>query len=520
MRARVTASSLAPRVMGECDCDLAAPGADRVAKRAGRVAISVFIVVTLLAIGVTNLPESYLRREASKATKPYLEALGVDQNWRIFAPDPRQTSLQVEARVRYADGSVAFWRPPRGGDLVGAYWDYRWAKWIENVTQDANRRILWRPAAELVAARDERRGPHAAQRDARPALAGPAPAGRRRPGPRALEELRLLHPEGPVKRLGPAWQRFWFEPEATSTLALVRIAFGLVVLVWTLTLIRDADAFFTSEGVLSGSSYAGESGASWGLLDVFEGRLAVGLVLGALTLASLCLIVGLDTRIAALVVFVCVLSLERRSPFVFNSGDGLIRVIAFFLMLAPSGTSLSLDRWRRARETFWEFPARAPWALRLMQVQLSILYLASVWAKLAGDALEQRHGGVVRAAPRGPQALRRTALAGQLRARDQPAHVRHAGRSRRRSGSWSGTAPCGPTCWGSEWRCTCQSTCRCAWVISATRSLSSISRSYHQIGSARPRYGLGTVFENGPRAAARSWPRPRPRRVKGWRNQP
>ena len=188
-----------------------------------------------------------------------------------------------------------------------------------------------------------------------------------------------------MKRLRPAWQRFWFEPEPTSTLALVRIAFGLVVLVWTLSLIRDADAFFSSEGLLSGSSYAGESGASWGLLDVFEGWLAVGLVLGALTLASLLLIVGQDTRVAALVVFVCVLSLERRNPFVFNSGDGLIRITAFFLMLAPSGTSLSLDRWRRAREAFWEFPARAPWALRLMQVQLSIIYLASVSTKLAGD---------------------------------------------------------------------------------------------------------------------------------------
>ena len=104
-----------------------------------------------------------------------------------------------------------------------------------------------------------------------------------------------------------------------------------------------------------------------------------------LTLASLCLIVGQDTRVAAVVVFVGVLSLERRNPFVFNAGDGLIRVIAFYLMFAPSGESLSLDRWRHARKTFWEFPARAPWALRLMQVQLSILYLASVWAKLAGE---------------------------------------------------------------------------------------------------------------------------------------
>jgi hypothetical protein len=58
--------------------------------------------------------------------------------------------------------------------------------------------------------------------------------------------------------------------------------------------------------------------------------------------------------------------------------------MALFLMLAPAGASLSVDRWRTARDRFWEFPARAPWALRLMQVQLSALYLGSVWEKLHG----------------------------------------------------------------------------------------------------------------------------------------
>ncbi len=182
-----------------------------------------------------------------------------------------------------------------------------------------------------------------------------------------------------------AWRRFWFEPEETSTLALVRIAFGLVVLVWTLTLTGDSGEFFTSSGVLPATGFPGEAAASWGLLDLFEGQLAVTVLLVALTLASLCLIVGQDTRVAAVIVFVGVLSLERRNPFVFNSGDGLIKVIAFYMMFAPSGESLSLDRRRHAPEAFWKFPARAPWALRLMQVQLSILYLASVWAKLAGE---------------------------------------------------------------------------------------------------------------------------------------
>jgi hypothetical protein len=123
---------------------------------AGRFLISGFVVVTLAAVCVTNLPESRLRRDASQVAAPYLEATGLDQSWRLFAPDPRQTSLRLEARVRYSDGSVALWRPPSGGDVVGAYRDYRWRKWLENAIQDARREVLWRPAA-LFAAREMRR---------------------------------------------------------------------------------------------------------------------------------------------------------------------------------------------------------------------------------------------------------------------------------------------------------------------------------------------------------------------------
>ena len=49
----------------------------------------------------------------------------------------------------------------------------------------------------------------------------------------------LLPPELPMsgpslRPLIAAWNRFWFEPKASSTLALVRIAFGLVIIyeVW------------------------------------------------------------------------------------------------------------------------------------------------------------------------------------------------------------------------------------------------------------------------------------------------
>jgi Vitamin K-dependent gamma-carboxylase len=187
-----------------------------------------------------------------------------------------------------------------------------------------------------------------------------------------------------MKGLAGAWQRFWFEPQSTSTLALVRMAFGVVVLAWTVSLTHDAFDFFTPTGVLPGSSFEGETSAAWSVLDLSTGRTAVAAVLVALLGASLCLIVGQWTRAAAIVVFVALVSLERRNPFVFNSGDGLLKVSAFYLALAPAGASLSLDRWRRSRRDFWTFPARAPWALRLMQVQLSVIYLSGLWAKLRG----------------------------------------------------------------------------------------------------------------------------------------
>jgi hypothetical protein len=67
-------------------------------------------------------------------------------------------------------------------------------------------------------------------------------------------------------------------------------------------------------------------------------------------------------------------------------------------MFAPAGTSLSVDRWRTARDRFWEFPARAPWALRLVQIQVSAVYLASLWFKLHGT--DWLHGTAVSYAAR------------------------------------------------------------------------------------------------------------------------
>jgi hypothetical protein len=177
------------------------------------------------------------------------------------------------------------------------------------------------------------------------------------------------------------WNGFWFEPTPTSTLALLRICFGAVVFAWAVSLAPDLSAFFSSAGIAAGQA-AGPG--VWGVLGIAP---AGGVVLGvyaATLVGSLALAAGWRTRLASVVVFVGLLSFERQDPWVFNSGDGLLRVIAFYLMLAPAGAALSIDRWRRDAERFWEFPSRAPWAIRLMQIQLSVIYLAGVWDKVQG----------------------------------------------------------------------------------------------------------------------------------------
>lgn len=193
-----------------------------------------------------------------------------------------------------------------------------------------------------------------------------------------------------VGRLTTAWQRFWFAPESTSTLAVVRIGFALVVLAFTVSLGHDLLTFFGSKGVLPRHpKFPSPNGTgSWGLLGIARSDTAVVVVYVVMLAATLCLFVGFGTRIAAILVFMGLLSFTRRNPFVFNSGDSLLRVIAFYMSLAPSGASLSLDRLlkvRRRKLDFWAFPARAPWPRRLIQVQTTILYVTTVWAKTRGS---------------------------------------------------------------------------------------------------------------------------------------
>jgi hypothetical protein len=170
-----------------------------------------------------------------------------------------------------------------------------------------------------------------------------------------------------------AVRRWLFSPLDTAPIAALRIACGLLVVGWTVSLLPDVSAFLSDDG-LTRSAVHGTRG--WWTVDLVWPWAAVGLLL----VAAVALLVGWHTRVAAVLVWLLLIAVQRRDVYMLNSGDLLLRELAFYLALMPAGEVWSLDARRRGTSS-----PRAPWGLRLLQVQVSLLYLFSVVAKLHGD---------------------------------------------------------------------------------------------------------------------------------------
>jgi hypothetical protein len=177
-----------------------------------------------------------------------------------------------------------------------------------------------------------------------------------------------------------AWRNFWFRPEPIEVLGLIRIAFGALIIGWTVSFFPDLRELFGHDGV---APEAPSDPYMWSVFRIWPDDRALLVGWLVLLLAALAMTIGWRTRIAAIVVFVLIMSFQHRDPSSFNSGDVLIRIEALCLALAPSGAALSFDQ-RRRTGRFWSAQVRAPWAIRLLQLQLSVVYLSSVRWKLAG----------------------------------------------------------------------------------------------------------------------------------------
>ena len=100
--------------------------------------------------------------------------------------------------------------------------------------------------------------------------------------------------------------------------------------------------------------------------------------------STACLCLGLATRPSAVIVWVLAVSFSTLNPEAHNSkGDSVRDVILFYLMLCPCGAAWSLDRLLQRRRGRLAGPIYvAPWPLRLLLIQLVIVYFFTGLIKL------------------------------------------------------------------------------------------------------------------------------------------
>jgi hypothetical protein len=191
-----------------------------------------------------------------------------------------------------------------------------------------------------------------------------------------------------LSSLSRLWNQFFFAEQSPLPIALFRIIYGILV---TLTLALLQPDWLNWYGVHAWLSLPTalklEPGHRLNLFSIIPQSDAWIEALFWVALASAVLLtLGLFTRINSILVFVCLTSIQQRNLYITHGGDTFLRLAGFFLIFAPAGAALSLDRViriRRGKESRTIQP-RSPWAQRMIQIQLSFMYLVAFMVKVKG----------------------------------------------------------------------------------------------------------------------------------------
>jgi Vitamin K-dependent gamma-carboxylase len=191
-----------------------------------------------------------------------------------------------------------------------------------------------------------------------------------------------------LKALSEAWNEFFFAPQSPVPIALFRIVYGLLVIATLVLLHPDWLNWYGAHAWMSLSTmHQLEPGTRLNLLAVIpqsdawiEGFFWV--FLGSAVLLTM----GFLTRLNSVLVFLCLTSMQQRNLYILHGGDTFLRVAGFFLIFAPAGAAFSVDRllrvWRKKEGA--DILPRSPWAQRMIQFELSLMYFATFCVKVKG----------------------------------------------------------------------------------------------------------------------------------------
>ncbi len=185
-----------------------------------------------------------------------------------------------------------------------------------------------------------------------------------------------------------AWNHFFFAPQSPVPISLFRILYGLCVIA-TLALLHSdwLNWYGVHSWITLPTMTAIEPGMRLNLFSVIPQNDAWIAAFFWFCLAfAVLLTLGLFTRLSSVITFLCLASIQQRNLLICHSGDTFLRVTGFFLIFAPAGAAFSLDRLLRLRAGKQDSQTipRSPWAQRMIQFELALVYFVSFCSKSTG----------------------------------------------------------------------------------------------------------------------------------------
>jgi hypothetical protein len=164
------------------------------------------------------------------------------------------------------------------------------------------------------------------------------------------------------------------------SLAVFRIGLALVVMAELIMRSQALTAHYTDYGVLPRTVLIGKLLNPWyWSINLISGQPFVqGLLFIFAFLVSIALLVGYRTRIASLIIWVMIISIQNRNPNLIFAADDVLRAILFWAMFLPLGACYSVDS--SLNSSSKPLPKRvASGATFAFMVQLCFIY---IWSAL------------------------------------------------------------------------------------------------------------------------------------------
>lgn len=191
-----------------------------------------------------------------------------------------------------------------------------------------------------------------------------------------------------IKDIVNSWNEFFFKPQPVESIAIFRILWCTMLLVAALFDFQNIHDFYGPHAILSLATVKSQFQTfHLNIFHLFNASYEfVYILFGVYILALISSIIGFYSRTSLVIALIAMVSFHQRNIWLLSSSELLMRLTMILLVCSPSGHAYSVDSLLgRKFPLFKKERIWSPWALRLIQIQLAVVYLWTFWHKLKGD---------------------------------------------------------------------------------------------------------------------------------------